>query len=109
MFITACGDYANGTNAYNDRYENLETMFGKENIHDLHCVGGSAFKREHLTRYNDNGAIWVDDSVKNVEMGASLGYDSYLYDNLHNRHYNGVLPRIKSWEHIYNIIKEKRG
>lgn len=107
VFITACGDYNQYSIAWNDRYENLSDIVGSENIHELICVNGSANKRQHLLDYNDAGALWVDDSIKNVEMGASLGYESYIYDSPFNKHYEGVLPRVKSWRHIYDIIKER--
>lgn len=107
VFITACGDYSQKCREYEDRYHCLKNLFGKENIHNLHCVSTSSKKLPILKKYNDTGSLWIDDNIENVEMGILLGYESYIYESPFNKHYEGLAPRIKSWKHVYNIISKK--
>ena len=107
VFITACGDYSKGSKVWQDRFDSLADMFGEENIHDLHCVEKSEYKKYYLKKYDDKGALFVDDNVNNVTIASSYGYEAYLYDSQFNQEYNGPLTRVKSWDEIYRVIKQK--
>jgi len=106
--ISACGESQQGQAIYDNRFKNVSSILGEENIHSLYCTPSSAAKREVLILNRDKGHIWVDDNISNVELGEELGYESILYTSPYNKHYKVEPPmkRVDSWREIYNRIKE---
>lgn len=91
---------------YGLRRDNLDHVFGKDTIDELYILELHGDKGEVLKNYQDSGFYWVEDKPSNAELGYKYGLKPLLMDNLHNRAYVGKVPRIHSWEEIYNIIAQ---
>lgn len=91
---------------YGLRRSNLDNVFGKDVIDELYILELHGDKGEILQNYRDSGLFWIEDKPSNAELGYKYGLKPLLMDNLHNRTYTGKVPRVQSWEEIYNIITQ---
>lgn len=56
----------------------------------------------------ENGVgIFIDNTYQNIVDADACGIDTILFDTVYNRDIDGV-KRMKSWEEIYNYIKEEK-
>ncbi len=60
-------------------------------------------KDEALEPYRDSGYIWVEDKVKNAELGVELGLDSILMEHSFNMNHE-TIKLAKNWKDIYEYI-----
>ena len=87
------------------RKHNLETIFGKGVFIEIDCVGAFKSKEHILNQYKDSGCYWIEDDIKNAELGKSLGLQPILMLHSYNKdkHYRGI--KVNTWREIYqNII-----
>lgn len=89
---------------YGLRKSNLDRVFGDGTIDELYVLELHGDKGIELEKYKDSGFYWIEDKPSNAELGFKYGLRPLLMDNPHNMSYNGNLPRVQSWEDIYNII-----
>lgn len=92
-------------NACELRRMNLQKLFGKTAFEKFIFLDTGADKDEVLEQYRNTGYFWIEDKIVNCEVGTSLGLKSLLVEHGHNMTYtNAVIPRVKTWREIYNII-----
>lgn len=95
----------NTRDMFNARLENIENLFGKTPFERLVLTDNSAGKKKYLEQYRDSGCYWIEDLVKNAEVGHALGLNCILMDRHYNRGYeNPEIKRVKNWKEIYQII-----
>ena len=89
---------------YGLRKSNLDKVFGEGTIDELYVLNLHGDKGKVLKNYQDSGLYWIEDKPSNAELAYIYGLNGILMNNPHNRTYTGNLPRVQSWEEIYNII-----
>jgi hypothetical protein len=69
------------------------------------CLDTGADKDSVLEQYRDSGLYWVEDKIKNAEVGRDIGLRSLLMSHGHNLDFkeNGIRA-VKNWREIYEII-----
>ena len=99
------------TSLSNDQYaqhlrtKNLIEMFGPSVFEKYTYLDTGADKDEALAEYKDTQCYWVEDKIKNAELGYDLGLKSILVEHTHNKDYsNSNIPVLKNWKEIYNSI-----
>jgi FMN phosphatase YigB (HAD superfamily) len=99
------------TSLSNDQYaqhlrtKNLIEMFGPSVFEKYTYLDTGADKDEALSEYKDTQCYWVEDKIKNAEVGYDLGLKSILVEHTHNKDYsNSNIPVLKNWKEIYNSI-----
>jgi len=99
------------TSLSNDQYaqhlrtKNLIEMFGPSVFEKYTYLDTGADKDEALAEYKDTQCYWVEDKIKNAEVGYDLGLKSILVEHTHNKDYsNNNIPVLKNWKEIYNNI-----
>ena len=99
------------TSLSNDQYaqhlrtKNLIEMFGPSVFEKYTYLDTGADKDEALSEYKDTQCYWVEDKIKNAEVGYDLGLRSLLVKHTHNEDYsNSKIPVLKNWKEIYNTI-----
>lgn len=99
------------TSLSNDQYaqhlrtKNLIEMFGPSVFEKYTYLDTGADKDEALAEYKDTQCYWVEDKIKNAEVGYDLGLKSILVEHTHNKDYsNSNIPVLKNWKEIYNSI-----
>jgi len=99
------------TSLSNDQYaqhlrtKNLIEMFGPSVFEKYTYLDTGADKDEALSEYKDTQCYWVEDKIKNAEVGYDLGLKSILVEHTHNKDYsNNNIPVLKNWKEIYNSI-----
>lgn len=99
------------TSLSNDQYaqhlrtKNLIEMFGPSVFEKYTYLDTGADKDEALAEYKDTQCYWVEDKIKNAEVGYDLGLRSLLVKHTHNEDYcNSKIPVLKNWKEIYNTI-----
>lgn len=103
--ITAMGD---DPFSHQARKINLENIFGKDTFIELICTDmydpNSKFK--DLCRFGGHGHPWIEDKPSNAELGAKLGYRSFLMSHKHNETYEpeNEIESVKSWAQICDSI-----
>lgn len=101
--FTAITSLSNDEFAQRLRIQNLKKLFGdvfKEFIF-LDC---GADKDEVLERYEGSGLYWVEDKILNAEVGKELGLNSIIFEHAHNMVNENGIPRVASWQEIYEIV-----
>ena len=91
-------------NAQKLRRMNLEKLFGETVFEEIVCLDTGADKDEALLPYRDTGLFWIEDKITNAELGHKFGLQSLLVEHGHNMEYDGVVPLVKNWRGIYEII-----
>lgn len=87
------------------RTKNLIEMFGPSVFEEYIYLDTGADKDEALEKYRDSGCYWVEDKIKNAELGHDLGLKSILVQHEYSKYYmNPAIPKTKTWKEIYNII-----
>ena len=87
------------------RTKNLIEMFGPSVFEKYTYLDTGADKDEALSEYKDTQCYWVEDKIKNAEVGYDLGLKSILVEHTHNKDYsNNNIPVLKNWKEIYNSI-----
>lgn len=95
-------------NACELRRMNLNKLFGSTCFEKIVFLDTGADKDEALEPYRGSGYFWIEDKIVNCEVGHELGLRSLLVEHGHNMDYcNPVIPRVKSWKEIYNIITDE--
>lgn len=88
------------------RERNLEKLFGTA-IYSVRCLDTGADKDDALLFAKDSGLTWVEDKIKNAELGYELGLNSIIMEHGHNMNYqNNNIPIVKGWKEIYEMMKE---
>lgn len=94
---------SNQLNAQKLRIMNLEKLFGETLFEKYIILGCGDDKDEALEPYRDSGYVWVEDKVKNAELGIGLGLDSILMEHSFNMHHE-TIKLAKNWKDIYEYI-----
>lgn len=89
------------------REKNLVKLYGETTFEKVICLGTGADKDEALSPYRNTQCWWIEDKVKNAEVGKRLGLNSIIFEHGHNMDYEGDIPLAKNWESIYNLITNK--
>ena len=82
------------------RVKNLHSVFGSSPFYRITCVDD---KRETLSEYKNSGCFWIEDHVKNYELGLELGLTSILMTQRYNTKYQAD-ARVKNWAELYRVI-----
>lgn len=86
------------------RIKNLTELFGPtvfEKYVFLPCGGD---KDEALKVYQDTECVWIEDKMKNADLGHFLGLDAILMAHDYNKEYDGGALRLNNWKEIYERI-----
>ena len=87
------------------REQNLSNLFGETAFEKVQCLDTGADKDEALLPYLDSGCIWVEDKIKNAELGDRLGMSAVLMKHDHQNDYtNDAIPAVESWKEIYEML-----
>lgn len=87
------------------REQNLYNFFGHQMFEKVTCLDTGANKDAALASYRDSECVWVEDSVKNAQVGRDLGLRTFLMEHAHNstRCPDGV-SKVANWQQIYRAI-----
>ena len=85
------------------RIKNLKKVFGDSVFDRFVFLDTGADKHDALKEYQGTGCLWVEDSIKNVEVGIEYGLRGYLMEHGHNMHSDSA-PRVKNWKELYEIV-----
>lgn len=91
-------------NAQRLRRMNLEKLFGETVFEEIICLETGADKDEALLPYKNSECYWVEDKIKNAEVGFNLGLKSIIVEHGHNMNYSGPIPLVKNWAEIYELV-----
>jgi FMN phosphatase YigB (HAD superfamily) len=87
------------------REQNLSNLFGETAFEKVQCLDTGADKDDALLPYLDSGCIWVEDKIKNAELGDRLGMSAVLMKHDHQNDYtNDAIPAVESWKEIYEML-----
>ena len=87
------------------REHNLKALFGETAFEKIVCLDTGADKHEALEEYRDSLCFWIEDKIKNAEVGHSMGLCSVLIEHDHNADfYHGEIPVVKGWKEIYEML-----
>ncbi|MDB4786112.1 hypothetical protein OAG36_00090 [bacterium] len=87
------------------REQNLSNLFGETAFEKVQCLDTGADKDEALLPYLDSGCVWVEDKIKNAELGDRLGMSAVLMKHDHQNDYtNDAIPAVESWKEIYEML-----
>ncbi len=87
------------------REQNLSNLFGETAFEKVQCLDTGADKDEALLPYLDSGCMWVEDKIKNAELGDRLGMSAVLMKHDHQNDYtNDAIPAVESWKEIYEML-----
>lgn len=87
------------------REQNLSNLFGETAFEKIQCLDTGADKDDALLPYLDSGCIWVEDKIKNAELGDRLGMSAVLMKHDHQNDYtNDAIPAVESWKEIYEML-----
>ena len=87
------------------REQNLSNLFGETAFEKVQCLDTGADKDDALLPYLDSGCIWVEDKIKNAELGDRLGMSAILMKHDHQNDYtNDAIPAVESWKEIYEML-----
>lgn len=107
--ITSCGE---SETIFQKRKDNLlrHFPFDFENGDKLSILEYSDSKYRFLKEYEGSDLVWIEDSIKNYEIGVTLGLDSYLFPNTFNdgdTRDNIHRQTMHDWRSMYYRIKSK--
>jgi FMN phosphatase YigB (HAD superfamily) len=87
------------------REQNLHRFFGEEMFVKIECLDTGADKDAALAPYRDSECVWVEDNIKNAQLGRDLGLRTFLMEHSHNstRCPDGV-RKVTNWQQIYRAI-----
>lgn len=91
-------------NAQKLRKMNLEKLFGETVFEEIICLDTGADKDDALEKYRGTEYWWIEDKIKNAELGQKLGLKSLIMEHGHSLDYDGDIPVVKNWREIYDII-----
>lgn len=88
------------------RKRNLAKLFGDNAFKEVICLGCGDDKDEVLAELSEQycGNYWIEDKVKNAEVGDSVGFKTLLMEHKYNMQAIGYFQTMKNWEAIYNEI-----
>ncbi len=87
------------------REQNLSNLFGETAFEKVQCLDTGADKDEALLPYLDSGCVWVEDKIKNAELGDRQGMSAVLMKHDHQNDYtNDAIPAVESWKEIYEML-----
>ncbi len=87
------------------REQNLSNLFGETAFEKVQCLDTGADKDDALLPYLDSGCMWVEDKIKNAELGDRLGMSAVLMKHDHQNDYtNDAIPAVESWKEIYEML-----
>lgn len=87
------------------REQNLSNLFGETAFEKVQCLDTGADKDDALLPYLDSGCVWVEDKIKNAELGDRLGMSAVLMKHDHQNDYtNDAIPAVESWKEIYEML-----
>lgn len=91
------------------RTNNLKNLFG-DIFTDIICLETGGPKDHVLKHWEGSGLFWIEDHIKNAEVGYDLGLKSVLVQQDHNAHYETdhfhIVGPETPWKEIYNIISK---
>ena len=88
-----------------NRIANLKHYFG-DAIEEVLCTDGSANKPKYLKQFSGSGHLWVEDLVKNAEMGLSEGLEPVLIKSGWNQGEHSLLT-ANDWLDVAKIYESK--
>jgi len=92
-------------NAQRLRKMNVRKLFGETAFDHFIFLDTGADKDKVLEEYRDTECWWIEDKIDNCKAGLNVGLKPLLVEHGHNMDYEDVMiPRVKSWKEIYNII-----
>jgi FMN phosphatase YigB (HAD superfamily) len=87
------------------RLWNLYQLFGEDVFDDIVCLPILQCKRDYLSKFKDSGMFWIEDNIKNAEVGHELGLKTLLMNHGYTQSYNNPeIPLVNDWSHIYDIV-----
>lgn len=86
------------------REDNLRDLFG-DAIDFVQCLDTGADKDEALKKYQESGLYWVEDKIKNAQVGNEMGLRSIIFDHDYNKGNFLGIRRVANWKEIYEMLK----
>jgi hypothetical protein len=86
------------------RRENLYRVFGPECFSHIVCIKIGGDKTDALRPYKHSQKFWIEDNLKNAELGHRMGLKTLLIDAAYNGSNELPFPRVKNWAEIYEKI-----
>lgn len=87
------------------RQDNLYDIFGYQMFEGIECLETGADKDQALEPYRDSGCYWIEDNVKNAQLGRDLGLQTFLMEHTHNRtRCPDSVSMVANWQQIYRAI-----
>lgn len=86
------------------RRSNLDRVFGKGVIQELHVLELHGDKGAKLQDYTDSGFYWIEDKPANANLGFRYGLRPVLMNTEFNKNIQGSWPRVNNWKEIESLI-----
>lgn len=100
--ITACG---RDPVVQDLRWKNLNKVFGKGVISDIHFVNWYECKSSHLKDYTN--CPFVDDNIKHAETAHALGHRAMIMHRCYRRAFKHPnIPYVRDWNEVYQEISK---
>lgn len=99
--ITACGSNAETQKL---RHANLHRVFG-DVFEAVYCTDTFAEKQQYLQAYEPG--FWIEDHVKNAQLGLAAGHQCYLVDAPYNQEDIRGIFRVKGCLEAAILILEQ--
>ena len=81
----------------------LDTLFPGGCL-ELHCLPLHGSKKEFLKQWQGKDYYWIEDKLKNAEVGHELGFKTIIMDHPYNQNASEGITRVNSWEQVYSIL-----
>lgn len=92
------------------RSQNLKDLFGDIFL-EVVCLETGAAKDHVLKLWEGSEFFWIEDHIKNAEVGHSMGLKSILVQQNHNAHYDTdhftIVGPEEPWKEIYELVCEE--
>lgn len=86
------------------RITNLCKLFGGDAFLGIECLGCGADKDKELANWKNSNFFWIEDHIKNADIGLKLGLRPILLNQPYNEGEEVPYPRAETWKDIYEII-----
>ena len=91
-----------------DRINSAEEIYGKNIFQRIHCIGLNSCKKKYLEKYEGSGCFWVEDKPANAVIGLDYGLTPVIMHHSYNADfYHKDVIRVKDWQELYQLIKER--
>jgi hypothetical protein len=92
-------------NAQELRRMNLRKLFGKTAFEKFVFLDTGDDKDHVLEEYRGTGYWWIEDKIKNCQVGLTVGLRPLLMEHGHSLDFeDSAIPKVQNWRDIYETV-----